>query len=92
MVFAYRRARTLAIFCVLTGLAAFAAPGPAIADTAREQQTAACKGDALKLCTLSIPNEKKIASCLQSKRDKLSPACKAYFPEKKSSKGKKSSG
>ncbi|WP_269208700.1 hypothetical protein [Acetobacter aceti] len=37
---------------------------------------------------LSIPNEKKIAACLQSKRDKLSPACKAMFPEKKS--GKKS--
>ncbi|BCI66910.1 hypothetical protein AAJCM20276_15340 [Acetobacter aceti] len=54
----------------------------------REEQTAACKGDALKFCMLSIPNEKKIAACLQSKRDKLSPACKAMFPEKKS--GKKS--
>nr|WP_242010090.1 hypothetical protein [Acetobacter conturbans] len=53
---------------------------PASAAT-RAQQTAACKGDALKLCTFSIPNEKKIAACLQSKRDQLSPACKAMFPD-----------
>ncbi|MCH4090804.1 hypothetical protein [Acetobacter sp.] len=52
----------------------------------REEQTAACKGDALKLCAFSIPNEKKIAACLQAKRDRLSPACKAMFPEKKSGK------
>ena len=64
-------------------------PEPVFAAT-REEQTAACKGDALKFCALSIPNEKKIAACLQSKRDKLSPACKAMFPEKKS--GKKSGG
>ncbi|NHO19787.1 hypothetical protein GOB90_12540 [Acetobacter oeni] len=72
--------------------AALADTHGARADTARQEQTAACKGDAVKLCTFYIPNEKKIAACLASKRDKLTPACKAYFPVKKASKGKKVSG
>ncbi|MFT8719417.1 MAG: hypothetical protein ABF824_08520 [Acetobacter sp.] len=67
----------------LSILATFSAPLHA---ATREEQTAACKGDALKLCMLAIPNEQKIAACLQSKRDKLSPACKAMFPEKKTKK------
>ncbi|MFT8419555.1 MAG: hypothetical protein ABF636_12110 [Acetobacter sp.] len=54
---------------------------PAQADTAREQQTKACKGDALRLCALAIPNEKKIAACMERKKDKLSPACRAYFTD-----------
>ncbi|AQS86407.1 hypothetical protein A0U92_10005 [Acetobacter aceti] len=77
----------LAAACGL--LVSAVSPGAAFAAT-REEQTAACKGDALKFCAFSIPNEKKIAACLQSKRDKLSPACKAMFPEKKT--GKKSAG
>lgn len=54
----------------------------------REEQTAACKGDALKFCTLAIPNEKKIASCLAAKRDRISPACRAFFPAKKDQHGR----
>ncbi len=61
------------------------APGvfslPARADTAREQQTRACKGDALRLCALAIPNEKKIAACMARKKDKLSTACSVYFKD-----------
>ena len=68
----------------LSALVAFSFPLHA---ATREEQTAACKGDALKLCMLAIPNEQKIAACLESKRDKLSPACKAMFPEKKTKKG-----
>ncbi|NHO31772.1 hypothetical protein GOB85_04205 [Acetobacter sp. LMG 1636] len=74
----------------MIGLAAVTAT-PAASAATREEQSAACKGDALKLCTFYIPNEQKIAACLQAKRDKLSPACKTFFPEKKSSKGRKSS-
>ncbi|GBQ28912.1 hypothetical protein AA0472_2843 [Acetobacter estunensis NRIC 0472] len=73
---------------VIVGLATGSVLSQAHAAT-REQQTAACKGDALKFCTFDIPNEKKIASCLQAKREKLSPACKAMFPEKKSGAKKK---
>lgn len=48
-------------------------------DDLRKKQTAACKGDALKLCALAIPNEKKITSCMERKKDKLSPQCRAFF-------------
>lgn len=54
---------------------------PALADTTREQQTKACKGDALRLCALAIPNERKITACMERKKDKLSPACRAYFTD-----------
>lgn len=57
----------------------------------RAEQTAACKGDALKYCTFSIPNEKKIAACLEAKKDKISPACRAMIePPKPAHKKKKS--
>lgn len=77
-------------FAAACGLLVSAVSPTTVFAATREEQTEACKGDALKFCALSIPNEKKIASCLQAKRDKLSPACKAMFPEKKS--GKKSAG
>lgn len=63
----------------LSILALAAVSQPAFADTAREQQTKACKGDALRLCALAIPNEKKITACMERKKDKLSPACRVYF-------------
>lgn len=79
----------MAVSGLTLGLALPLAVAPASA-ASRSEQTAACKGDVMKLCFFSIPNEKKIASCLESKRDQLSPACKAMFPEKKkSSSGKK---
>ena len=57
-------------------------------DSLRQQQTEACKGDALKLCALAIPNEKKITACMERKKDKLSPKCRAFFDNKPAS-GKK---
>ncbi len=51
------------------------------ADTERDRQTKACKGDALRLCALAIPNEKKIAACMARKKEKLSPACREYFKD-----------
>lgn len=50
----------------------------------REEQMAACRGDAVRLCTFAIPNEAKITACMKKKIDKLSPRCRAMFsPEAK---------
>lgn len=59
-------------------LAAMTAHGSAYAAT-RAEQTAACRGDAVRLCTLYIPNETKITACMKKKIDKLSPKCRAMF-------------
>ncbi|MFT8775811.1 MAG: hypothetical protein ABF893_04030 [Gluconacetobacter liquefaciens] len=45
----------------------------------REEQSAACRGDAIKLCTFAIPNEDKITACMKKKVDQLSPRCRAMF-------------
>ncbi|GAL97741.1 hypothetical protein FOH24_01085 [Acetobacter tropicalis] len=80
-------------FCLaLSATAAVGLMAPAHAETTREKQTAACKGDAIKLCGLFIPNEEKITACMQKKKDKLSPKCRAFFdkdPAKKKSGTKK---
>lgn len=66
--------------CVmLSGVIVIGVASPAHADTLREKQTEACKGDALRLCALAIPNEKKITQCMERKQDKLSPKCRAFF-------------
>ncbi|WP_230975611.1 hypothetical protein [Acetobacter garciniae] len=72
-----------AAVCVVVGLAAcgLGPVGPAHAQTERERQTQACRGDAVRLCTLAIPNEEKITRCMERKRDQLSPACKVYFTQ-----------
>ena len=45
----------------------------------RKEQSAACRGDAIKLCTFAIPNEDKITACMKKKIDQLSPRCRAMF-------------
>jgi hypothetical protein len=45
--------------------------------TADEQ--AACTPDVLSLCLFEIPNEDRIVACLNRKRDRLSPACRAVI-------------
>nr|WP_264812219.1 hypothetical protein [Gluconacetobacter sacchari] len=45
----------------------------------RSEQSAACRGDAIKLCPLAIPNEDKITACMKKKIDQLSPRCRAMF-------------
>ena len=58
----------LAAFCLSTAQAA-----------SRQEQSAACRGDAIRLCTLAIPNEDKITACMKKKVDQLSPRCRAMF-------------
>lgn len=76
-----RRSARLALSAFACAFTLMAAGLPARADTAREQQTKACKGDALRLCAFAIPNEKRITACMERKKDKLSPACRAYFKD-----------
>ncbi|MCE2565177.1 hypothetical protein [Komagataeibacter sp. FNDCF1] len=47
----------------------------------REDQTRACREDVFRLCFLDIPNEKLMTECLESKRDRLSPGCRAMFED-----------
>ncbi|MBS1076490.1 hypothetical protein JK217_01790 [Gluconobacter kondonii] len=65
-------------YCIaLAGLSLALTHGASAAT--REEQTKACRGDALRLCALAIPNEAKITACMQKKIDKLSPQCRAMF-------------
>lgn len=83
-----RFARTLGLAVAAAALFSTLAPAHAEDDSLRQKQTQACKGDALKLCALAIPNEKKITACMERKKDKLSPQCRAFF-ENKPAGGKK---
>jgi hypothetical protein len=45
----------------------------------RDQQSKACRGDAMHFCAIDIPNEGKIIACMKQHIDELSPACRAMF-------------
>ncbi|AIP37497.1 hypothetical protein DR64_7070 [Paraburkholderia xenovorans LB400] len=55
---------------------AFAAPANA---ATRDEQTKACRGDAMHFCAAEIPNKEKITACMKQHVDELSPACRAMF-------------
>ncbi|GBQ83292.1 hypothetical protein AA13595_1144 [Gluconacetobacter johannae DSM 13595] len=63
---------------VLAALGLYMLPARGAAPT-RDQQSAACRGDAVKLCAFAIPNERKVQACMEKKIDKLSPRCRAMF-------------
>jgi hypothetical protein len=52
-----------------------AAPGA----PTKDDQTAACTGDAFRLCSAHIPNEDQITRCMAANRPRLSPACRVVF-------------
>ncbi|MEM5434107.1 hypothetical protein [Paraburkholderia diazotrophica] len=45
----------------------------------RDEQTKACKHDAIRFCAIHIPNRQKIEACMKAHYDKLSPKCQAMF-------------
>jgi hypothetical protein len=47
----------------------------------RDEQSKACKGDAIKYCAIHIPHRDKIVACMKKHYDKLSPGCQAMFDE-----------
>ncbi|WGS53491.1 hypothetical protein LFL96_20740 [Paraburkholderia sp. D15] len=64
----------------LCAVALFALGAATAASAAsRDEQTKACRGDAMHFCAADIPNEDKITACMKQHVDELSPACRAMF-------------
>ena len=42
----------------------------------RQQQEAACSGDAFALCGAAIPDERRVRVCMIANRARLSPTCR----------------
>lgn len=64
--------------CLLLPVAAAAYMGSAHGAT-EEEQSKACKADAIRLCSEDIPSKEKITACMQRKVKQLSPGCRAMF-------------
>jgi hypothetical protein len=45
----------------------------------RDEQSKACRGDAMHFCAIDIPSREKIIVCMKRHIDELSPACRAMF-------------
>jgi len=45
----------------------------------RSKQQAACEDDAYRFCPDEIPDEARVASCLERQKSNLSPECRAMF-------------
>jgi hypothetical protein len=53
---------------------------PALSQSDRQsQRQMACQDDALRLCPDAIPDEARVASCMERQKAKLSPGCRAMF-------------
>ncbi len=53
---------------------------PAVCQSApRSQQQTACEDDAYRLCPDEIPDEARVAKCMERQKGKLSPGCRAMF-------------
>ena len=63
---------------LVASLAALSAVTSANAAT-REEQTKACRRDALHFCIVDVPNREKIIACMRRHLDELTPACRAMF-------------
>jgi hypothetical protein len=68
-------------------LAVCATAASAAAAATRDEQTKACKHDAIKFCATHIPNKAKIEACMKEHYDKLSPKCQAMFDPPGNDKG-----
>lgn len=64
--------------CAVLALAAGAADA-----ATRDQQSSACRSDALRYCLVDIPNEAKITACMKKNVERLSPDCRAMFNQDK---------
>jgi hypothetical protein len=62
--------------CACLGLSALAASTSALAQGTPEQRQA-CTPDAMSFCGEYIPDAGRVKACLLSKRQRLSPACRA---------------
>jgi hypothetical protein len=61
---------------VLAAAALVLAAGAAHAQNTAANQSA-CMGDAMAYCSAFVPDQGRIAACLQQNRARISPACQA---------------
>ena len=47
--------------------------------TLRDQEQAACYGDATRLCNEFVPDEEKIEACMRAKMSQISAGCRKFF-------------
>jgi len=62
---------TIVLSTVATATAAQAAT--------RDEQSSACRSDALRFCLADVPNEAKITACMKKNVERLSPDCRLMF-------------
>jgi hypothetical protein len=65
--------------CYLLAASLFALGATSASAASRDEQSKACRGDAMHFCAADIPNENKITACMKQHIDELSPACRAMF-------------
>lgn len=51
----------------------------AVHAASQDDQSKACRGDAMHFCAADIPNREKITACMKQHLDELSPPCRAMF-------------
>ena len=51
----------------------------AVHAASQDDQSKACRGDAMHFCAADIPNKEKITACMKQHLDELSPPCRAMF-------------
>ncbi|KXU88739.1 hypothetical protein CI15_10565 [Paraburkholderia monticola] len=73
-------------FCLLAASLVVLGGSAAARAASRDEQTHACRGDAIHFCAGEIPNEEKITACMKRHIDELSPACRAMFKNGKNGK------
>jgi hypothetical protein len=69
-------------FCLVIALLAVSSSSWAEANQNPSQNTAedrACRGDAHRFCKDAMPDEFRVASCLQEHKDRISHACRAVL-------------
>jgi hypothetical protein len=91
MIHSKRRLHRPVLAAAFLGLAitAWTAPSSGLAQGTSDQRQA-CSGDAQRLCSHTIPDERTTGRCLAANRRNLSPACRAVIGGGKARKVKRS--
>jgi hypothetical protein len=52
---------------------------PTTSQAYRQDEEAACSGDAFRLCSSEIPDVDRVTACMERKKSQLSPECRVFF-------------